>query len=473
MKKLLVLAWGLLAAGPVFPKVKLPSVLGSNMVLQRECDANLWGWASPSKKVTVTTSWDGRKYATRADADGNWLLKVATPAAGGPYTIRISDGEPVVLENVMVGEVWICSGQSNMGMPVCGYPGDPTERMNELMLEAGKYPSLRLFHVRPEAASEPKDDCDGMGGWQVSSAHSVPGFTATGYIFGRKLCETLNVPVGMIQSDWGGTRIEAWMTVSAAQKLLPNILESDPAYDEQNRTARLYNAMICPLTNFTARGFLWYQGEANRGFDGYARYMQELASLWRGRWGDAEMPFYFVQLAPYTYDDAEGLSLPLTVEQQTQALDLIPFSGMASTTDAGSEHTIHPPYKIRVGERLALLALKRTYGYGALIAQSPRYESVRFEAGRAIVRFRTDGIMGPQWKGPIEGFEIAGADRVFVPAEAEYVPGAPEVTVHSDRVPEPVAVRYAFRNMPRAATLVNSGDLPAYPFRTDDWNDVR
>ena len=249
--------------------------------------------------------------------------------------------------------------------------------MNELMLEAGKYPSLRLFHVRPEAASEPKDDCDGMGGWQVSSAHSVSGFTATGYIFGRKLCETLNVPVGMIQSDWGGTRIEAWMTVSAAQKVLPNILESDPAYDEQNRTARLYNAMICPLTNFTARGFLWYQGEANRGFDGYARYMQELASLWRGRWGDAEMPFYFVQLAPYTYDDAEGLSLPLTVEQQTQALDLIPFSGMASTTDAGSEHTIHPPYKIRVGERLALLALKRTYGYGALIAQSPRYESVR------------------------------------------------------------------------------------------------
>ena len=224
MKKLLVLVWGLLAAGPIFSKVKLPSVLGSNMVLQRECDANLWGWASPSKKVTVTTSWDGRKYATRADADGNWLLKVATPAAGGPYTIRISDGEPVVLENVMVGEVWICSGQSNMGMPVCGYPGDPTERMNELMLEAGKYPSLRLFHVRPEAASEPKDDCDGMGGWQVSSAHSVPGFTATGYIFGRKLCETLNVPVGMIQSDWGGTRIEAWMTVSAAQKVLPNIL---------------------------------------------------------------------------------------------------------------------------------------------------------------------------------------------------------------------------------------------------------
>lgn len=166
----------------------------------------------------------------------------------------------------MVGEVWICSGQSNMGMPVCGYPGDPTERMNELMLEAGKYPSLRLFHVRPEAASEPKDDCDGMGGWQVSSAHSVPGFTATGYIFGRKLCETLNVPVGMIQSDWGGTRIEAWMTVSAAQKVLPNILESDPAYDEQNRTARLYNAMICPLTNFTARGFLVVSGRGEPRF---------------------------------------------------------------------------------------------------------------------------------------------------------------------------------------------------------------
>ena len=355
----------------------------------------------------------------------------------------------------MVGEVWICSGQSNMGMPVCGYPGDPTERMNELMLEAGKYPSLRLFHVRPEAASEPKDDCDGIGGLAGFLGAQRARLYRDGLYLRTKAVRDVNVPVGMIQSDWGGTRIEAWMTVSAAQKVLPNILESDPAYDEQNRTARLYNAMICPLTNFTARGFLWYQGEANRGFDGYARYMQELASLWRGRWGDAEMPFYFVQLAPYTYDDAEGLSLPLTVEQQTQALDLIPFSGMASTTDAGSEHTIHPPYKITGRQAFGLagaeadLRLRR-----ADRRQSPVTSRFASRQARAIVRFRTDGIMGPQWKGPIEGFEIAGADRVFVPAEAEYVPGAPEVTVHSDRVPEPVAVRYAFRNMPRAATLV-------------------
>ena len=238
--------------------------------------------------------------------------------------------------------------------------------------------------------------------------------------------------------------------------------------------ATLWNGMIAPMVGYTVKGDIWYQGESNSvRYEKYQEVFTNLINSWRKEWNQPDMPFYFVQLAPYTYDDAEGLSLPLTVEQQTQALDLIPFSGMASTTDAGSEYTIHPPYKIRVGERLALLALKRTYGYGALIAQSPRYESVRFEAGRAIVRFRTDGIMGPQWKGPIEGFEIAGADRVFVPAEAEYVPGAPEVTVHSDRVPEPVAVRYAFRNMPRAATLVNSGDLPAYPFRTDDWNDVR
>ena len=473
MKKLLVLAWGLLAAGPVFPKVKLPSVLGSNMVLQRECDANLWGWASPSKKVTVTTSWDGRKYATRADADGNWLLKVATPAAGGPYTIRISDGEPVVLENVMVGEVWICSGQSNMGMPVCGYPGDPTERMNELMLEAGKYPSLRLFHVRPEAASEPKDDCDGMGGWQVSSAHSVSGFTATGYILRRKLCENAECsgrydPVRLGRDADRGVDDRFGRPESIAEHLG---IRSRLRRAEQNRPVVQCDDL--PADEFHGPGLPVVSGRGEPRF-------RRLCALHAGACvalartvGRCQMPFYFVQLAPYTYDDAEGLSLPLTVEQQTQALDLIPFSGMASTTDAGSEHTIHPPYKIRVGERLALLALKRTYGYGALIAQSPRYESVRFEAGRAIVRFRTDGIMGPQWKGPIEGFEIAGADRVFVPAEAEYVPGAPEVTVHSDRVPEPVAVRYAFRNMPRAATLVNSGDLPAYPFRTDDWNDVR
>lgn len=478
MKKLLVLAWGLLAAGPVFPKVKLPSVLGSNMVLQRECDANLWGWASPSKKVTVTTSWDGRKYATRADADGNWLLKVATPAAGGPYTIRISDGEPVVLENVMVGEVWICSGQSNMGMPVCGYPGDPTERMNELMLEAGKYPSLRLFHVRPEAASEPKDDCDGMGGWQVSSAHSVSGFTATGYIFGRKLCETLNVPVGMIQSDWGGTRIEAWMPEATAREVEADIVQTNDRFENPNKVGYLYNAMIRPLLNMTARGFIWYQGESNvhtNNYPHYAHYMEKLVSQWRGDWGDPDMPFYFVQLVPHIYEGGtDGIVLPLMIEQQLAAADRIPNCAMIGTSDMANAGTIHPSEKDQIGRRLALLALTKTYGLKGLIAESPRFESVRFEGGKAILQFKTEGTLGPNYKGRIKGFEIAGADKVFIPARAEYVWGQPyTVVVSSELVSEPVAVRYAFRNVPAAATLTNTGGLPAFPFRTDDWDDVK
>ena len=468
-------------------------------------------------------------YASKEIKNGfsPWRVMLPAQPEGGPYTLRVTAGNDFIeYYDVLIGEVWLAGGQSNMELELRN-----SENAEEA-LESCADPLLRFYNVPKTGVIN--RNAEHAASWQESSPENSGVMSAVAYYFARKLRDELDsdLPIGIIDCYIGGTSISCWMSEDALNSSesgraylaryeqavagktqgqfdleysewqsrsdtwnasIAAAREADPdvtwdtltqQYGEcpwpppmtptsQWRPTGPFHAMLERIVPYSLAGFLWYQGEANRGFDGYARYMQELASLWRGRWGDAEMPFYFVQLAPYTYDDAEGLSLPLTVEQQTQALDLIPFSGMASTTDAGSEHTIHPPYKIRVGERLALLALKRTYGYGALIAQSPRYESVRFEAGRAIVRFRTDGIMGPQWKGPIEGFEIAGADRVFVPAEAEYVPGAPEVTVHSDRVPEPVAVRYAFRNMPRAATLVNSGDLPAYPFRTDDWNDVR
>ena len=463
--------------------IQLPSILSDNMVLQQNAKVRFWGKARPGEKILVKTSWDHKKYKVTALANGHWELMIQTPAATSGQSVMLKGDNKIRINNILIGEVWLCTGQSNMEFPVARNPQVKwkTGMLNEAEeMKDADFPEIRLFHVEHQLApDDEKEDC--VGKWVVCNPENLKDFSAVGFVFGRKLYKELSTPVGLIQSTWGGTHAESWTSMK--------VMENNPLYadvlkqyskervsrekDKCKVPATLWNGMIAPIVGYTVKGNIWYQGESNSvRYEKYQEVFTNLINSWRKEWNQPDMPFYFVQLAPYTYDDAEGLSLPLTVEQQTQALDLIPFSGMASTTDAGSEHTIHPPYKIRVGERLALLALKRTYGYGALIAQSPRYESVRFEAGRAIVRFRTDGIMGPQWKGPIEGFEIAGADRVFVPAEAEYVPGAPEVTVHSDRVPEPVAVRYAFRNMPRAATLVNSGDLPAYPFRTDDWNDV-
>ena len=201
--------------------------------------------------------------------------------------------------------------------------------------------------------------------------------------------------------------------------------------------------------------------------------MQQLVSLWRNEWGNQQMPFYYVQIAPFVYEGDDKTSVPLIVEQQLAAMDKIPYSGMASTTDIGSGPCIHPSQKIPVGERLALLALSKTYGKKGLICESPRFESVRFEDGKAIVRFKTEGTLGPDYSGRIKGFEIAGADKIFVPARAEYIVGQPEIAVSSTIVENPVAVRYAFRNVPDQTTLYNTGGLPAFPFRTDDWNDAQ
>lgn len=475
MKKLLFLGLSLLLILPAAAKIKLPALLGNNMVLQRQCEANLWGEAGPSKKVTVTTSWDNRKYTTKADESGAWMLKVSTPEAGGPYTIRISDGEALQLDNVMIGEVWVCSGQSNMQMTVTGNYGEPVDGSTEALITAPQYKDIRLFQVERTTSTEPKTECNGQ--WQEASAESVAPFSAAAYFFARNLYQALGVPIGLIEADWGGTRIETWMTVSAAQKVDPNVLATDPDHGEPNKVARLYNAMIHPLLNYTAQGFIWYQGESNihtNSYPHYARLMEEMVSLWREGWGKADMPFYFVQLVPFIYaGGTDGIVEPLMVEQQLAASDRIPHCAMISTTDMADAGTIHPAGKDKVGQRLALLALTKTYGLKGLIAESPRYESVRFEDGKAIVSFRTEGTLGPNYKGRIKGFEIAGPDRIFIPARAEYVPGKPEVVVSSEIVSEPVAVRYAFRNVPEAATLTNTGGLPAFPFRTDDWDDVQ
>ena len=469
MKHIVMTVLMLASALTASAEVRLPAVIGNGMVLQQRSEANLWGKAAPGRKVIVEPSWSRQKYTATAGADSLWQVSVATPGAGGPYAIVFDDGDRLTLDDILIGEVWICTGQSNMEMPMQGFWNEPVNRSLETLLDAGRYDRLRLFTVDRVPASEPRTDCNGR--WQVSTSASAADFSATAYFFGRNLIGALDVPVGLISTCRGATRIETWMDVPTAQTVDPGVLDSDASQDAFNKTAALYNGMIVPVQPFTARGFIWYQGEANLyNYPLYADNMAAMVALWRERWGDDRMAFYYVQLAPFGYDDPQGTALPLTIEQQVRALDKIPHSGIASTTDIGAAETIHPRYKDLVGQRLAAVALSRTYGMKGFPAMPHRMRSVRFEGDRAIVDFEGEsGFVRPA--GTLAGFELAGADRKFHPAVA-WLGAGNTVEVRSDAVPRPVAVRYAFRNLCEAS-LFNASGIPAVPFRTDDWDDVR
>lgn len=350
MKRAIWIALTLLAVLQAEAKIKLPAVVGSNMVLQRNTEVNLWGEASPRNRVTVLTSWNGRSYDVKARADGRWMMKIPTGEAGGPYTITISDGEPLVLENVLLGEVWICSGQSNMEMPVCGFMYQPVAGSVEAITGAGEYPGMRFFTPSKVSSDTPQQDCNAA--WQTASPASVSAFSAVGYFFGQTLFKLLNVPVGLISSNWGGSTIEAWLTVERIDAIegIDHTIAKSGTYDN-SIPLRLYNGMICPVSRFTAKGFIWYQGESNRKnwFD-YKKLQVALAAQLRANWDDEQMPFYFTQLAPYRYDDPRLRSLPLMVEAQYQAMAEIPASGIAATTDLGNPSCIHPQRKREVGE---------------------------------------------------------------------------------------------------------------------------
>lgn len=480
MKRILTAALALLLAAELSAKVKLPAVLGSNMVLQRNTEVNFWGEAAPRSRVRVTTSWDGRTYDTKADAAGRWALKVATGQAGGPYRVVVSDGDETVLDNVMLGEVWVCSGQSNMEMPVGGFMFQPVEGAVEAIADAGRYPGIRMFTVPRISSETPRDDC--QASWQTSTPESVGQFSAVGYFFGRMLCKVLDIPVGLITPNWGGSTIEAWMTVEAidATPGIDHAVAKSGKYDN-SIPQRLYNGMVLPVCRFTAKGFIWYQGESNRrNWCDYEALQVSMAALWRQAWGDDAMPFYFTQLAPYRYEGDDLRSLPLVIEAQYRAMERIPRSGIAATTDLGNPMCIHPAKKREVGERLAFLALANDYGVKGLPAPAPTFGSMERDGDKLVLTFRNLSIraqngvdsfvaFGPDGYLRPAGFEVAGEDRVFHPAVANFKFWDNRIEVRSDAVPEPVAVRYAFRNYCPEANVMTTMGQPLAPFRTDDW----
>ncbi len=476
MKRLLSTIVAVCLFGGASATIVLPKVLGSNMVLQQQSEVNLWGKAEPNKKVTVEVSWSDAKILTRSDAEGRWAVKAATPEASfEPQSITVSDGESLTLDNILIGEVWVCSGQSNMEMPVKGFPNQPVEKSLDYILSgAEEADAVRMFTVpRARSYGEDREDCEG-GEWFCASPRSVADMSAVSYFFAYALTRAEGVPVGVITTNWGGTRVESWMPLDALKDCVTPEQYEHKQTVHSIKPSELYCAMIAPVRNFTARGFLWYQGESNLGdIDHYDTMMARMVKQWREDWGDEtdSMPFYYAQIAPYVYGGSNDTAYPLFVEAQVRALGIIPNCGMAGTTDIGAEYCIHPSRKFEVGQRLAALALKQTYGHDGFEPKAPQPDSYEIKDGKVTVKLaNADMGLSPWYGEAIEGFEIAGADRVFRKAKASI--SGNSVTVWSDEVKEPAAVRYAFRNYV-PCNLKNIFGIPAVPFRTDDWNDVK
>lgn len=471
MKKqslLIVLVSALMFFVPVEAKVKLPAVLGDNMVLQQQSKVRLWGDAEPDRKVTVRTSWNGKKYTTQSDAQGKWLLSVETTMAGGPFEVTISDGEKVTLKNVMLGELWFCSGQSNMEMPVKGFGGQPIEGSNDVIASARPDRPIRMITIDRVASKVPLDSCKGV--WQVNEPEAVANTSATAYFFADYLNKVLDVPVGIVISSWGGTRVEPWMSRKALEafpEISLNHLDSDEEINVYRSGSVLQNAMVYPLRNLNIKGMIWYQGEANQGEpELYRRLMPAFVQDMRNLFGCGDFPFYYVQIAPYVYGGLKQTSSAELREAQLMNLKDIPGSGMAVTMDiGGSAYCIHPPQKREVGTRLAWWALAKTYGKKGFAYCGPVYEKSEAKEGKLFIDFsHADGGLFISDR-QNTGFEISGDHQKFYPAQVRIV-GNNRLEVSSPEVSNPVAARYCFYNY-AVGTLFNSYGLPASSFRTD------
>jgi sialate O-acetylesterase len=462
---------------PLFIKaeVKLPAIVSSNMVLQRNTSIVLWGWANAKEKFTIKTSWLNESMNIQADKEGNWRIEVKTTNSKEPQTIKLhNETSNIILENVLFGEVWLCSGQSNMEMQIKGNQGQPIFGSNMAIVK-GNNPNLRLFTVDRLGSKVPLKDIEKYTGWQQASPNNVSTFSAVAYFFGQQLQEFLDCPVGMIHTSWGGSKIEAWISNDVMTTFKNVGLDNvDITKNTNFIPTALFNAMINPLIPYTIKGALWYQGEANRKDpENYKKLFPAMVKDWRTRWEIGDFPFYYVQIAPFLYKNNDVFqsvdNSAFMREAQLQCSSIIPNSGIAITMDIGDENTIHPPKKKEVADRLLLNALTQTYSYKAIDGASPMYESHELKDGGMLLKFK-NAETGLYAYEELTGFEIAAEDKVFYPAKAKIVNGK-NVLVQSDKVPNPVAVRYAWRNWV-TGTLYDTNLLPASSFRTDNWDDA-
>ncbi len=500
-----------LLASTATADVKTPAIFGSGMVLQREIDVPVWGWADAGEEVTV--SFRDQKVSTKAGNDGKWQVKLKPLKVGQPGTLTVAGKNKLEFKDVLVGEVWVCSGQSNMGWSIArGLDAD-------LEAAAAQDPDVRLFQVPLTTAETPQEDVNAE--WRTAAPDNVSSFSAVGYLYGRQLHHTLRVPVGVIMTAWGGTRAEAWTSPEAMAKteaLKPIVDTWDeraakydaakakaqyeaamkswteraakakaagkraprrpqmqgPPRKDRHHYSTLYNAMVAPLTPYAIRGAIWYQGESNAGrAEQYRTLMPTMIQSWRDAWGQGDFHFYQVQLANFMAitDKPEESAWAELREAQVMAGDAIPNVDAVCITDIGAAKDIHPKDKQNVAKRLARLALVDIHGMKSITRSGPTYKSMEVKGNKVIVTFENQGSpLVSYYNEPLTGFAIAGKDKQWVWGTAK-ITSANTVEVSSPEVKEPVAVRYNWANNPQG-TLYNAAYLPAYPFRSDDWKGV-
>ena len=456
-----------------FATITLPAFFSDNMVLQQQTGAAIWGWAKENSIVQITTSWNRKKYTAQADASGKWKLKISTPAAGGPYEIKISDGKPMILNNVMIGEVWLCSGQSNMEMPMKGFRDQPVFGSNDAIFNSANN-NIRLYIVPRSVQLQPQDTSKNSS-WKIAAPETVNNFSATAYYFARILQQQLKVPVGIVSISYGGSPAEAFMSETALKEFPEiKIPKADSSKRVNNKTATtLYNGMLHPFIGFTIKGCIWYQGETNYDRpDQYEKLFPAMVKEWREEFGQGDFPFYFAQIAPYNYAQLPNAgqggkyNSAYLRDAQRKAVAKIPNSGMVVLLDIGEENSIHPANKEVGGKRFAYLALAKTYGHKGFAFTSPSFDSLLIKGNIGTIKFKDVPNGLTTFGKPLVNFEIAGADKIFRPAKATISRGT--VLVSSPDVAAPVAVRYAFKDFV-VGELFSTEGFPVSSFRTDDW----
>lgn len=452
--------------------ITLPSLISDGMVVEQNANVRLWGTSSrKNAEVKVKCSWSSEEAACKSDKSGLWSVSLPTPAASfEKQSISISDKDgTLTVDDVLIGEVWLASGQSNMEMPLRGFDNCPVANSTGVILQADEYKDrVRMFSVQKSQSYEPQSDC--KGAWRNASSRYAAEFSAVAYYFATALTSSLHVPVGIVECVYGGSRVESWMPREQLEQY-PDIDLSRQAMDKTiawERPLLMYNAMFLPVKNYTYKGIIWYQGESNVGhYDTFAARLVRMVDIWRSQLRLGELPFYTVEIAPYADYGECG---PLLREQQHVAAAQIKNSSCISTNDLAKPYErlqIHPSEKRQVGVRLALTALNKAYGQYWLACDCPTYKSMSVEGDKVVITFdNTQG--GFNRLTDINGFEVAGSDHVFHAADTVVVKDKTAVSVMSKSVAKPVAVRYCFHDF-AVGNLANTCGLPVVPFRTDDW----
>ncbi|MBK0369109.1 sialate O-acetylesterase [Flavobacterium sp. SE-1-e] len=441
--------------------VILPNIFSDHMVLQRNTEVSIWGWGNPKEEITVVGSWDNHEYKVVANNQAKWQVTMKTPEAGGPYSISIKGYNEVVLNDILIGEVWLCSGQSNMEMSASWGIENGDEEMKK-----ANYPNIRFFTVPKLTAETPQNNLS--GNWSACTPETMKYFSAVGYFFGKRLQEELkNVPIGLISSNWGGTPAEIWMPEDVVQND-ENLLAAAKKLNEQEygprQPGRAFNAMINPIVGFEIAGVLWYQGESNVGSKIYDKTLEALIASWREKWKQ-EFPFYIVQIAPFKYG-GNGQDGVVIRDLQRKVVQNTAKTALVVTSDIAHIDDIHPKDKKSVGVRLANLALSENYKANVGLSQSPLFKSFTVKNNLVEVTFdHAESLHFSSDKN--HQFELAGTDGLFFPGDAMVKNN--KVIVTSKKVKHPTDVRFAWKNTD-LAVLFNKANLPASSFSSKEYD---